>query len=145
MGSTHYGDVAMGAITSQITSVSIVFSTVCLCTDKKKSKPRVTGLCAGNSPGTGEFPAQKASNAENVSIWWRHHVYLYGFLSRVSAGITGTCNHPSAERQPPVSWKKNNTSDIKPPRHHPKKLRNIFHTMWNEYIKCSKLEKFSST
>ena len=27
----------------------------------------------GNSPGTGEFPAQMASNAENVSIWWRHH------------------------------------------------------------------------
>ena len=23
---------------------------------------------------TGEFPAQRASNAENVSIWWRHHV-----------------------------------------------------------------------
>ena len=23
--------------------------------------------------GTGEFPAQMASNAENVSIWWRHH------------------------------------------------------------------------
>ena len=41
---------------------------------KKTSKLRVTGLCAGNSPGTGEFPAQKGSNAENVSIWWRHHV-----------------------------------------------------------------------
>ena len=40
---------------------------------KKTSKLRVTGLCAGNSPGTGEFPAQKATNAENVSIWWRHH------------------------------------------------------------------------
>ena len=40
---------------------------------KKTSKPRVTGLCAGNSPGTGEFPAQMASNAENVPIWWRHH------------------------------------------------------------------------
>ena len=35
-------------------------------TSKKTSKPRVTGL-------TGEFPAQMASNAENVSIWWRHH------------------------------------------------------------------------
>ena len=35
-------------------------------------KLRVTGLCAGNSPVTGEFPAQRASNAENVSIWWRH-------------------------------------------------------------------------
>ena len=40
---------------------------------KKASKFRVTGLCEGNSPGTGEFPAQMASNAENVSIWWRHH------------------------------------------------------------------------
>ena len=40
---------------------------------KKTSKLHVTGLCAGNSPGTGEFPAQMASNAEKVSIWWRHH------------------------------------------------------------------------
>ena len=28
----------------------------------------------GDSPVSGEFPAQRASNAENVSIWWRHHV-----------------------------------------------------------------------
>ena len=42
---------------------------------KKTSKLRVTGLCAGNSPVAGEFPAQMASNAENVSIWWRHHVH----------------------------------------------------------------------
>ena len=41
---------------------------------KKTSKLRVTGLCVGNSPETGEFPAQRASNAENGSIWWRHHV-----------------------------------------------------------------------
>ena len=34
---------------------------------------RVTDLCEGNSPITGEFPAQGASNAENVSIWWRHY------------------------------------------------------------------------
>ena len=40
---------------------------------KKTSKLRVTGLCVGNSQGTGEFPAEMASNAENVSIWWRHH------------------------------------------------------------------------
>ena len=41
---------------------------------KKTAKLRVTGLCEGNSPVTGEFPAQRASNAERVSIWWRHHV-----------------------------------------------------------------------
>ena len=43
---------------------------------KETSKLRVTGFCAGNSPVTGEFPAQMASNAENVSIRWRHHVHL---------------------------------------------------------------------
>ena len=42
---------------------------------KKTSKLRVTGLCAGNSPVTGEFPAQMTSNTENVSIWWRHHAF----------------------------------------------------------------------
>ena len=40
---------------------------------KKASKPLVTGLCEENSPVTGEFPTQMANNAENVSIWWRHH------------------------------------------------------------------------
>ena len=43
---------------------------------KKTSKLRVTGLCVENSPGTGEFPAQMASNAENASIWWRHHAII---------------------------------------------------------------------
>ena len=55
----------MGTISSQITSLTIFYS--------KTSKLRVTGLCAVNSPETGEFPAQMASYAENVSIWWRHH------------------------------------------------------------------------
>ena len=40
---------------------------------KKPTKLRVTGLCVGNSPVTGTFPAQMASHAENVFIWWRHH------------------------------------------------------------------------
>ena len=41
---------------------------------KKTLKLRVTGLCEGNSPVTGEFPTQRASNVENVSMWWHHHV-----------------------------------------------------------------------
>ena len=40
---------------------------------KITSKLRVTGLCEGNAPVTGEFPAHRTSNAENVSIWWRYH------------------------------------------------------------------------
>ena len=37
----------------------------------KENITRVTGLCEGNSPVTAELSAQRASNAENVSIWWR--------------------------------------------------------------------------
>ena len=45
------------------------------CRLKKTSKFRVIGFCEGNSPVIGEFPAQKASNEKNASIWWRHHVF----------------------------------------------------------------------
>ena len=68
----HYNDVKMSTMASQITSLTIACSTVYSST-KKTSKLRVTGLCAGNSLLTGEFPAQMASNAKNVSSWWRHH------------------------------------------------------------------------
>ena len=66
----------MGAMASQITSPTIAYSSVYSGADQRKhqSKRHVTGFCAGNSPVTGEFPTQMASNAENVSIWWRHHV-----------------------------------------------------------------------
>ena len=46
------------------------------CRAKNASKVRATGLCEGYSPGSVEFPAQMSSNAENVSIWWRHHGHL---------------------------------------------------------------------
>ena len=42
----------------------------------KTSKLRVTGFCVGNSSVTGQFPAQMTNNAQNVSISWRHHVYI---------------------------------------------------------------------
>ena len=58
---------------------------------KKTSKLRVTGLCEGNSPVASEFLAQRASNAENVSIWWRHH---HGWPSTQP----GTCTQPCPGR-----------------------------------------------
>ena len=60
----HYSDVTVGAMASQITNLAIVYSAVYSGPDEKTSKLRVTGLCEGNSPVTGEFPAQRASNLE---------------------------------------------------------------------------------
>ena len=73
----HHNDVTMDTIVSQITSLTIVSAVVYLRRRSKETlKLRVTGLCVWNSPVTGEFPAQRASNAEKVSIWWRHHVQV---------------------------------------------------------------------
>ena len=73
--SANRSDVIMGAMASEITSLTIIYSTFYSGGDqiKKTSKLRVTGLCGGNSPVVEEFPAQMASNAKNVSIWWRHN------------------------------------------------------------------------
>ena len=63
----HYSDVKMSAMAFQFTSLTIVYSTKDH-RPKKTSKFRVTGLCDGNSSVNGEFPTQRASYAENVSI-----------------------------------------------------------------------------
>ena len=78
----YYSDVILGAIVFHITSLTIVYSLNRLFRrrSKKTSKLRVTGLCAGNSPVTGEFPAQMASNEENfpsddvIMIFTFHHI-----------------------------------------------------------------------
>ena len=60
----------------------------CLFTHRSKKTPklRVTGPCEENSLVTGEFPAQRASNAGKVSIWWRHHGI---FPRQTRHGLTG--------------------------------------------------------
>ena len=51
---------------------------------KKTSKLRITGLCEGNSPVTGVFPTQRASNVENVC--------------RIKTGSGGVCCHNARGR-----------------------------------------------
>ena len=51
-------------------------------TSKKTPKLLVTGLCEGNPPFTGGFPSQRGSNAEDSSIWWRHHATSRYLLTR---------------------------------------------------------------
>ena len=62
---------------------------------KKTSKFRVTGLCVENLPGTGEFPAQMASNAENIPVWWRYHVEIL----MVSQCYNNKCSFWKNERE----------------------------------------------
>ena len=56
----------MGAIASQITSLTIVYCSIVYSdADQRKHQSSASPAFV---PGTGEFPAQMASNAENVSF-----------------------------------------------------------------------------
>ena len=59
---------------------------------KKTLKLCVTGLCEGNSPVTSEFPTQRTSYVENVSIWWRHHAMDYIPLDMSGNGVFNGCD-----------------------------------------------------
>ena len=67
----HCSGVIMGAIASQITSLTIVYSTVYSGADQRKHQ---SSASLAFVRGIHRFPAERASNAENVSIWWRHHI-----------------------------------------------------------------------
>ena len=78
----------MGTIASQITSLTIVYSIVIQAQIKENIKaPRHWPLC-GEITGTGEFPAQRASNAENVPFDDVIMVYRQtrSYLDRQSGG-----------------------------------------------------------
>ena len=68
----------MGAMASQVTSLMIVYSTVYSSADQRKHQ-KSASLAFMRGIHRWPCPAQRASNAENVFIWWRHHV-SNGFL-----------------------------------------------------------------
>ena len=60
----------MGAMAYQITSLTIVYSTVYSSAAQRKRQS-----CASLDFLCGEFTGHRASNTENNSIWWRHHAW----------------------------------------------------------------------
>ena len=104
----HYSDDIMGAMPSQ-TPASRVF------TQSSASLAFVWGIL----PVTGEFPAQKASNAENVSIWWRHHGFYHNRQpDSVFGGQINNMTCDAAQNWNVIKWQDN-----------------YFH-IWNEHV-CS--------
>ena len=64
----------MSVMASQITWVSIVYSTVCSGADRRKHQSSASlAFVRGILRWPMNSPNKKASNAENVSIWWHYH------------------------------------------------------------------------
>ena len=81
-GGFHYIDVIMTTVAYQITSFTVVYSTIYWDADQRKHQSSASLAFVWGIHRSGEFLAQRASYAENVSIWWRHHVHHSIRLSR---------------------------------------------------------------
>ena len=75
----------MGEIASQITNLTIVYSNVYSDADQRKH------LSSASLAFVLGIPAQMTSNAENVSIWWRHHAEWRIYASVIEA-LSGSDN-----------------------------------------------------
>ena len=74
----------MGAMVTQITSLRLFIQPFIQAQIKENIKAPRHWLCQRNSPVTVEFLAQRASNAENAFIWWRHHKHILTYWVRTN-------------------------------------------------------------
>ena len=72
----HYIDVIMTTTASPITSLTVVYSIVYSGADQRKYQSSASLAFVRGIHRDRWSPAQRASNAENVSIWWRHHASI---------------------------------------------------------------------
>ena len=71
----------MEAMASEIISLTIVYSTVYSGADQRKHQSSASlAFVRGIHRWPVNSPHKMASNAENVSIWWRHHANFSGVL-----------------------------------------------------------------
>ena len=100
----HYSEVVMSEMASQITGVLIAHPTVFSGADQRKCQAPRHWPMWGNSPVTAQFPAQKASNAENNFIWWRHHEIIEGnkIISPMRMHGFFSCTHGPYKRALPL-------------------------------------------
>ena len=71
----------MSAMTSQVTSLTIVYSNVYSGADQRKHQsPASLAVVRGIQRCQVNFPNKGVSNADNVPIWWRHHENMFCVL-----------------------------------------------------------------
>ena len=74
MEQIHSIDIIMTTMACQITSLTVVYSTVYSDADQSKHQSSASLTFVWGIHRDRWIPLQRASYAENVSIWWRHHV-----------------------------------------------------------------------
>ena len=100
----HYNDITMGMMVSLLTGVSIVFSNICSGAVQRKHQSSASlAFMRGIHRSPVNSLQKRASNAENISIWWFHYVYMASnsCIWCLMFSITGDSDHhliPSSTR-----------------------------------------------
>ena len=76
ISTNHYTDVIMTTMASQITSFMVVYSIVYSGADQRKHQSSASLAFVRGLRRDRWILRTKGSNAENGSIWWRHHVMV---------------------------------------------------------------------
>ena len=79
---SHYGDVKWSSWRLELPVHRVCSRVFFLADNNETSKIRVTVHLWGESTGDRWFPAQRESNTENVSIWWRNNVKVRHSIHR---------------------------------------------------------------
>ena len=83
---------------SHYVSFDCLLNSLCGPVSPKYQGPHYWPTVMGNSAVTDEFTAQKASNAEKASIWWRHHAFYMGNV--ILLYLEDICSHGHTSSQP---------------------------------------------
>ena len=86
----HYSDVIMSSMASQITSLTIVYSTVYSGVDQRKSQSSAALTLWGEFTGDRRIPRTKGQQCANIYFWWRHRDLA---LLRDKGNIVSTNNN----------------------------------------------------
>ena len=84
----HYNDVIMSAMSSQLTSLTIVYSTFYSGAGQRKHQSSASLAFVWGIHPCFWIPPQRASNAESISIWWRHHAQGVSVMSILLKKVT---------------------------------------------------------
>ena len=94
----HYDDVIMTTMASQITSLAVVYSIVYSGVDQRKHQSSASLALVRGIHRDRWIPPQRASNAENVTMWWRHHAGCWNPPSWTTGGcLSYTINGMAAD------------------------------------------------
>ena len=90
----HYNDVIMGAIASQITSLTIVYSIVYSDADQRKHQSSASLVFVRGIHRDRWIPRTNGQLHRKYSIWWRHHAVRRGEYELTIVQITFHVSHP---------------------------------------------------